>query len=509
MLIPREMAEEVHAGDVVNGRYTLVERVDDWGVGETWRADDARFADRPVVVKLLLSDDDALTSVVLTRLEAVRALRHPHVLPVVDHGAWRGREFVVHEYGPLCSLGAWIDAHRAKGELIPLARLREVIEHVGAALSAGHLDSPPVLHEGVSPACVMIRAGDAAVRARVMDFGIVPLAEPKAVPVGSARGVACMAPEQFQGEPSDPRTDVFSLGLLSLELLAALPDPSGVQSEYRGRGDVSEAVWSVMQRALSTAREDRFATVQSFLDALTPAWEQPAAATVAAGAAPAPVAAPSAPAAFEGAPPPAIAPPSLDQDQPLRYQLQVDDIAPEQVALPSAPVRVDAPAPQRRATYEMPALPTPPPMATPMAPDSLEPPEARTLSFDVASIFPDFAPEARADTLSTMRSNRDPQALMEMTRRYRMQAAAQAAAAPRPAPASSGFVPAPPVAPPATPAAPAAPPARREVVKPPAPPPPAPPPSGARRVVVAVLAMLLSFGAVLGVVWLLFHTRRH
>ncbi|MEZ4389545.1 MAG: protein kinase [Polyangiales bacterium] len=507
------MAEAVNAGDVVNGRYTLIERVDDWGVGETWRADDARFADRPVVVKLLLSGDDALTSVVLTRLEAVRALRHPHVLPMVDHGAWRGREFAVHEHGPLCSLGTWIDEHRAKGALIPLALLRDVIEHVGAALSAGHLDSPPVLHEGVSPACVMLRLGDAAVRARVMDFGIVPLAEPKSVPAGSARGVACMAPEQFQGELSDPRTDVFSLGLLSLELLAALPDPSVVQSEYRGRGDVTEAVWSVMQRALSTAREDRFASVQAFLDALAPAWEQrgerPAAGPVAAEAAPASPAALSAPAALEAAPPPVIAPPSLDQDQPLRYQLHVDDVAPERVAFPSAPVRVDAPAPPRSPTYEMPALPSapaafpPPPAAYPMSPGDEGAPGSRTLSFDVATIFPDFAPDARADTLSTMRSNRDPQALMEMTRRYRMQAAAQAAAAPRPPPTSSGFMPAPPMAPPAAPAAPP-----RAMVKPPAPPPPAPPPSGSRRVVVAVLAMLLSFGAVLGVVWLLFHTRR-
>lgn len=94
-----------------------------------------------------------------------------------------------------------------------------------------------------------------------------------------------------------------------------------------------------------------------------------------------------------------------------------------------------------------------------------------------------------------MRSNRDPRALMEMTRRYRMQAAAQAAAAPAPTPA---VVP-PPAAPPAPPA-----PAPRAPV-----PAPAAKPSGSRRVVVAVFAMLLSFGAVLGVVWLLFRARRH
>ncbi len=135
-----------------------------------------------------------------------------------------------------------------------------------------------------------------------------------------------------------------------------------------------------------------------------------------------------------------------------------------------------------RAAYELPELP-----------------EARTVSFDAAAIFAGVAPAAVADTLSTMRSNRDPRALMEMTRRYRMQAAAQAAASPR-AEARGGAR--------ARRASPPRP--RRLRPRPRAPvPAPAAKPSGSRRVVVAVFAMLLSFGAVLGVVWLLFRARRH
>lgn len=480
---PRDMAQPVHAGDVVNNRYTLTERVDDWGVGESWRADDARFADRPVVIKLFESGDAALSDVVIARLEAVRALRHPHVLPLVDHGAWRGREFAVHEHGAMCSLGSWIDAWRERGKLAPLAAMQEIIAHIGAALSAGHRDAPPVLHEGLSPACVMIRENELGMRARVMDFGIVPLAEPSPVPEGSARGVACMAPEQFQGEPSTPRTDVFSLGLLSLELLAALPDPNLVNTEYRGRGDVPEAVWQVFQRALATSPADRFATIDAFLEALSPAWTAPAHTPTHATAQPTPE-----PSTLEppqpGFPAQELTPPPLIDDQPLRYQVHDAQIAPEQMAFSAAPVRVAAEP--RRATYEMPALPV-----------ADEPLDAPTLSFDVAQIFANFDPDARADTLSTMRSNRDPRALMEMTRRYRMQAAAARPPAPPTAPAmpvtSSGFVPAAPVAPP----------------KLPPPPPPAAAPSGSRRVIAAVLTMLLSFGAVLGVVWLLFRSRHH
>jgi Protein tyrosine and serine/threonine kinase len=478
------MADAVSAaaGDVVNNRYTLTERVADWGIGEVWRADDARFADRPVVVKLLPPGDAGLTPMVLARLEAARALRHPHVLPLVDHGVWNGREFAVHELSPLRSLGAWLDDHRGRGELPPLEDLKVVIAHLAAALGAAHRESPALIHEGLSPACVMLREGDAGLRARLFDFGIVPFADPIEADPGSARGVACMAPEQFQGEPADRRTDIFALGLLCFELLTALPDATSSE-RYRGRGDVPEAVWRALQTALTTERDGRYASVEAMLEALTPAWDQPlervahaAPAGDAPAAAPHPGDAPTSPHAV--AAPSYDYAPSADDPRALRYQYTADDIAPELLSTTTAPVQIPAEVSAAASAYQLPELP-----------------EARTVSFDAAAIFAGVPPAAVADTLSTMRSNRDPRALMEMTRRYRMQAAAQAAAAPAPTPA---VVP-PPAAPPAPPA-----PAPRAPV-----PAPAAKPSGSRRVVVAVFAMLLSFGAVLGVVWLLFRARRH
>jgi serine/threonine-protein kinase len=303
------MADAVSAaaGDVVNNRYTLTGRVADWGIGEAWRADDARFADRPVVVKLLPPGDAGLTPMVLARLEAARALRHPHVLPLVDHGVWNGREFAVHELSPLRSLGAWLDDHRGRGELPPLEDLKVVIAHLAAALGAAHRESPALIHEGLSPACVMLREGDAGLRARLFDFGIVPFADPIEADPGSARGVACMAPEQFQGEPADRRTDIFALGLLCFELLTALPDATSSE-RYRGRGDVPEAVWRALQTSLTTERDGRYASVEAMLEALTPAWDQPlerVAHAAPAGDAPAAPAATPAPAA---APAPAATP---------------------------------------------------------------------------------------------------------------------------------------------------------------------------------------------------------
>lgn len=519
------------ANEVIEGRYTLKERVEDWGVGEAWTASDARFADRVVVVKFLPAGEESLTEVVLSRLERVRGLRHKHILPLVDHGVASGREFAVHEHGPLRSLGAWLDAKRAEGVLPPLDAVKSVFGHICEAVSAGHGEDPPIVHEGISPSAVLLRGGDEELRARVFDFGIAPFADPIRAPEGSARAVACVAPEQFQGEEPDARTDQFSLALLLLEMLAALPDPSAA-GRYRGRGDVPEAVWQVIQRALHTARDERFPSVKDFASALLPAWEQPLPATQPAAQPSAPVAAmeaaqPVAPSA-QPLPPqptvrlyddesvaarapaievisaPAVFVPGASDTAPIGEQLLADLDLPEEigartVALPHGPAAqsmaaryahpVDDPPPEER-TAAMEAV----------APDGLM--ESRTVSFDAAALFQDAAPDA----LSTMRANRDPRALMEMTRRYRQGAAAKAPSPPRKqtmAAPSPSFVkaptrPEPPAPTPAAPAPKADAPAR------------ATPPAtseASRRMLTAVVSMLLAFAAVLGIVWAIFRAR--
>lgn len=514
------------ANDLIENRYTLKERVEDWGVGEAWTASDARFADRVVVVKFLPAGEESLTDVVLGRLEAVRALRHPRVLPLVDHGVASGREFAVHEHGPLRSLGAWIDAKRAASQLPALDAVKTIFAHVCEAIAAGHAQSPPVVHEGISPSAVLLRGADEDLRARVFDYAIAPFADPIAAPEGSARGVACVAPEQFQGETPDAQTDQFSLGLLLLELLSALPDADAAPGRYRGRGDVPEAVWQTIQRALHTSRDERFPSVEDFARALVPAWDQP---LPAAPPTPAPVAeappvpaAPSAPAqptvrlyddesvaarapAVEVIAAPAVFVPGAQDTAPITEQMIAELDLPEEVgahtiALPHSPATLERAA-QVTAPLED-ESPVEERTVAMHASEIHDAPASRTVSFDAAALFHDAAPDA----LSTMRANRDPRALMEMTRRYRHEAAAKAPAPQRKNTlAAPTFVKAPtrPEPAPPAPAPKAEPPAKAAP-----PPPPAPAKEdGSRRVLTAVVSMLLAFAAVLGIVWALFRAR--
>lgn len=431
---------------VVGERYTLREPVGDWGVGETWAADDTRFEGRVVVLKFLPKADDALAEAIDARLEAVRSLRHASILPVVDHGVWAGRHYAVHEHGPLRSLGTWLDEHRALGQLPPLAQIKAVFAQTCEALVAGRNESTAVLHEGISPASVMLRGTD-ELQARVMDFGIVPFADPIAAEAGSARGVACMAPEQFQGEEPDARTDVFGLALLLMEMLSAPPDPTAPAGAYRGRGDVPPAVWQVLQRAIRTQRDERYSTADALLNASTAAWDvaPPPEAAAPAAAPPAdPEAAPAveaAPAALHDAPaPPAVEP------------------------APAGPFLV------------MPTLTVPEPAGL-----------ASTAVMDFSALFPDAGAGA-GDIESTIRSNRDPRALAEIARRYRTSVSAKP-------PRAEPF----PIAPPRAPEpAPAPAPAPESAVEPADEPDDGP---DAQRTLRLVLAVAAGFAAVLALAW--------
>jgi hypothetical protein len=379
-------------------------------------------------------------------------------------------------------------------------------------------------------------------RARLLDFSVAPFADPIDAPPGSARGVACVAPEQFQGETPDLRTDQFSVALLLLEMLAALPDPNGGTGAYRGRADVSQAVWRASQRALSADRAARYPAVRAFAAAVAEAWDVPDPVD-----APPPrpeVAAPPAAVAAVTTAAPEVAPEQVirlydDEAIASRYQYSTaarvdevpaappvfvaaaydtaeidehvvsalrDDGAEEvggrTVALPHGPAaiaraqaaaepEVEEPAPEERTVAMMRA-------------EADDPLSSRTVGFDAAALFHDGVP----DGLSTMRANRDPKALMEMTRRFRAEAGAKAAERTRKATvAGPDFA-----RPPTRPEPAAAPPAPKPTASlaPPraAPQAPAPAPEGSRRVLTAVLSMLLAFIVALGVVFAIFRARR-
>lgn len=215
-------------------------------------------------------------------VDTLRALRHPNLVELYDAGELAdGRLYYAME---------WLDGRTAAEERLArgpftLAEARDVLGGVGAALATTH--AAGVVHRDVKAQNVMLLPPGAGARVKLLDFGIAKLLGDYDAPAGgfttsSMLGTpTSMAPEQILGEPVDPRTDVYALGVLLYELLTARP-PFRAQSAVELQeqhlfspppraGEVCAcppAVDEVIRRCLAKSREERYPTVDAFLGAL-------------------------------------------------------------------------------------------------------------------------------------------------------------------------------------------------------------------------------------------------
>ncbi|MEW1550678.1 protein kinase domain-containing protein [Streptomyces tsukubensis] len=199
------------AGDVVDGRFELIERLGSGGMGTVWRARDT-VLDREVALKAVRSDRDSSDSVrerVLREARALARLNHPHVV-TVHHVVGAGpHPWIVMEFVP----GVSLQERLSEGPLTPAetARIgRQVLSALRAAHAAG------IHHRDVKPSNVLLRPDGGAV---LTDFGIAGLQDTGALTrtgelIGSPE---YMAPERIRGADDAPSADLWSLGLVMFE----------------------------------------------------------------------------------------------------------------------------------------------------------------------------------------------------------------------------------------------------------------------------------------------------
>ncbi|WP_406195897.1 serine/threonine protein kinase [Streptomyces sp. NBC_01017] len=195
-------------GDLVDGRFELVERLGSGGMGTVWRARDT-VLDREVALKAVRSDADTVGVVrerVLREARALARLSHPHVVTVHQIVAADPHPWIVMELVPGVSLQRRLD----DGPLTPVAAAR-VGRQVLAALRAAH--AAGIQHRDVKPANILLRPDGDAV---LTDFGIAALQGTTALTatgelVGSPE---YMAPERIRGRDDDPAADLWSLGVV-------------------------------------------------------------------------------------------------------------------------------------------------------------------------------------------------------------------------------------------------------------------------------------------------------
>ena len=298
------MTEHVQGGPAVGATfagYRLEERLGRGGMGVVYLARDERL-DRPVALKLIaptLSVDPGFRERFLTESRLAASLDHSHVIPIYEAGEADGELYLAMRYVEGTTLRDLL--HQA-GPLEP-ARVLDLCEQVAEALDAAH--ARDLVHRDVKPGNVLIADEGGRDHCYLCDFGIAQHGGKRDEQGGISGTVAYYAPEQISGAPIDGRADQYALACVLCECLTGQPPFTGASatatlfahlhdpppSLHERRSDLSEAVDSVIGRALAKEPDERYpkcrdltAAVRTALDLDRPRFSRRALLIAAGGA---------------------------------------------------------------------------------------------------------------------------------------------------------------------------------------------------------------------------------
>jgi len=175
--------------------------------------------DRHVVIKALrreLADDASAEERFLREAQAAASVHHQNVVAVYDCFAWRGDRYIAQEYVDGANLAHLL---ASVGRFEPRIAMLVALE-ISRGLEEIHARA--IVHRDVKPSNILISRGG---EAKIADFGIAFDARaPALTRTGHTVGTPIyMSPEQLVGDRVDPRSDVFSLGVVLYEMLAGEP----------------------------------------------------------------------------------------------------------------------------------------------------------------------------------------------------------------------------------------------------------------------------------------------
>jgi eukaryotic-like serine/threonine-protein kinase len=238
-------------------RYELLDRIGVGGMAEIFRgkAVAAGGFEKPVAIKRILphlSQDKRFVELLIAEAKVLSLLKHRNIVQIFDVGLGDdGQYFLVMEYVDGKDLGAVQRAIEARRRRIPFDLALHIVAEICEALEHAHTARAPdgksmsLVHRDVSPSNVLMsRAGEV----KLTDFGIAKRAEQEATGHGAVRGkFAYISPEQARNEQIDPRSDVFSVGILLWELVTN-------RRLFSGLGDM-EALRAVREAQVPRPRD--------------------------------------------------------------------------------------------------------------------------------------------------------------------------------------------------------------------------------------------------------------
>jgi serine/threonine-protein kinase len=253
--------------------YHILEKIGSGGMGEVYLAEDTKLK-RQVALKFLprqmTADPEARTRFE-REAQAAAALNHPNIVTVYEIGEHEGQVFIAMEYAEGQTLKDLISSSRPPSTVnrLPISQVLDIATQLASGLAAAHAKG--IVHRDIKPQNIVMSPDG---RAKILDFGLAKLkgANPLTQESFAMGTVHYMSPEQGIGREVDPRSDIWSLGIVLYQLVSGeLPfhgdydqaviyaimnestPPLGIAAIPNGAG-----LEKVIRRCLAKQRQDRY-----------------------------------------------------------------------------------------------------------------------------------------------------------------------------------------------------------------------------------------------------------
>ncbi|MEY3617775.1 MAG: hypothetical protein RL726_473 [Actinomycetota bacterium] len=264
----------------LNDRYEMQQRIGRGGMADVYLARDL-LLDRLVAIKVLFPEfatDPSFVERFRREAQSAANLNHPNIVSVYDWGRSNNTYFMAMEYIPGRTMA---EALREIGQVSP-DKAAEVGIEIASGLEFAHRNN--VIHRDIKPGNILLGNNGSL---KVADFGIAralgSAADNSLTQVGAVMGTAAyFSPEQAQGGQPDPRSDLYSLGVVLYEMVAGRPPFTGespMAIAYKQvheqpqplneiRPDVPRAFEAIVARLLAKDPSRRYPNAQAVRDDL-------------------------------------------------------------------------------------------------------------------------------------------------------------------------------------------------------------------------------------------------
>jgi hypothetical protein len=273
---PSTEALQLEPGTVLDGRYRVVRRVGRGGFGIAVLVEDM-VVNEEIILKFLhasLAADARLIKGFIRELRYARKITHENVIRIYDFLSVSGAYAISMEYFP---------SHTLASESLPLPIPRglNIISDICKGMSVAH--QADIVHRDLKPHNILTNEHDLV---KIVDFGLAAGVSPtdSRLTQRSARmgTPAYMAPEQVRGGSVDPRTDIYSLGVIMYELFTGTPpyvgkDPIEIVFQHvEGKPkpprahapDLPPALEALILKAMAVQPDDRFQSMDTLRETL-------------------------------------------------------------------------------------------------------------------------------------------------------------------------------------------------------------------------------------------------